>query len=100
MGTESVLTNAAIDDIEIVNGKCNSEASCNFEVDLCGFYNIQGEDDFDWIRARGNMDSINTGPMVDATTQTAEGYYVYVDSREPQLPGLYGFKKLFRFKTF
>ena len=87
MGSSSVVSYAAIDDIEIINGKCNPDASCNFEVDLCGYYNIQGEDDFDWIRARGNMDSINTGPTVDATTQTSEGYYVYVDSREPQLPG-------------
>ena len=84
---DNLISDAAIDDIEISNGQCNPDASSNFEVDLCGFYNIQGEDDFDWIRARGNTDSINTGPSVDATTQSANGYYLYIDSREPQKKG-------------
>jgi hypothetical protein len=84
----SIISNAAVDDIELVNGPCDAEASCNFEVDLCGYYNVQEEDDFDWIRGRGDSDSPTTGPSIDSTTQTEEGYYVYIDSSEPQKKGI------------
>ena len=67
--------NAAVDDIEIENGACSPEASCDFEDDYCGFYNTKEGDDFDWLRGKGAASGPMTGPSVDHTTNTQSGYY-------------------------
>lgn len=70
----------AVDDIEIENGQCYPELSCNFEDDYCGYYNVKDLDDFDWERSKGQR-YITTGPSVDHTTSTEEGYYVVIDPK-------------------
>ena len=48
------------------------EATCNFDVSLCGF--VQGTDDkFDWTRRKGNTPSSGTGPSFDHTTGNMTG---------------------------
>ena len=48
------------------------EATCNFDVSLCGF--VQGTDDkFDWTRHKGNTPSSGTGPSFDHTTGNMTG---------------------------
>ncbi|CAF0741635.1 unnamed protein product, partial [Brachionus calyciflorus] len=74
---------AAVDDIEIENGACYSEGSCDFEDDFCGYYNTKEGDDFDWYRGQGQLYYI-TGPSVDHTTQTVLGYYAYINPINPQ----------------
>ncbi|CAF3694948.1 unnamed protein product, partial [Didymodactylos carnosus] len=76
----------AIDDLFIQNGECETEGSCDFEQGYCGFYNTQqqGEDQFDWLRQRGNTESYETGPSVDHTTGTTAGYYVFIEASYPQ----------------
>ena len=69
---------AAVDDIELESGDCYEEASCDFEDDLCGYYNTKEGDDFDWLRSKGQI-SLITGPSVDHTTNTALGYYAYIN---------------------
>ncbi|XP_006817542.2 MAM and LDL-receptor class A domain-containing protein 1-like [Saccoglossus kowalevskii] len=51
---------------------------CDFELDGCGYQ--QGiNDNQDWTRKSGPTDSTDTGPSVDHTTGTAQGYYIYVE---------------------
>uniref|UniRef100_A0A8C5KA78 MAM and LDL receptor class A domain containing 1 n=1 Tax=Jaculus jaculus TaxID=51337 RepID=A0A8C5KA78_JACJA len=62
---------------------CASELQCDFENGICNWE--QGtEDDFDWTRNQGPTSTLNTGPMKDNTLGTAKGYYLYVESSEPQ----------------
>ena len=35
-------------------------------------------DDFDWLILSGSSPSVSTGPLVDHTTGTAEGNYIYI----------------------
>lgn len=72
-------SDAAIDDIEISNGPCFSEGSCDFEDDYCGYYNTKEGDNFDWYRAKGRVYYL-TGPSVDHTTNTVAGYYLYINT--------------------
>ncbi|PAA52395.1 hypothetical protein BOX15_Mlig012801g1, partial [Macrostomum lignano] len=58
--------------------------NCDFEIGECG-YNDTSSRTFKWVRSRGATPQENTGPSVDHTTGTAEGYYVYVDSRNGNL---------------
>ncbi len=57
-------SDAAVDDIEIENGACPPEASCDFEDDYCGYYNTKEGDEIDWERAKGRKYS-TTGPGAD-----------------------------------
>jgi hypothetical protein len=68
-------------------GECAAEASCDFEEDFCGYYNTREGDDFDWDRGRGKVYDL-TGPIVDHTTGTSEGYYAYIKTPFDALPGL------------
>lgn len=73
----SFTGDAAVDDIEITNGACYEELSCDFEEDNCGYYNTKEGDEFDWQRGKGK-NSFSTGPSVDHTTNTALGYYAFI----------------------
>ncbi len=75
-----------MDDIELVNGVCPPELACNFEDDYCGYYNIKEYDEFDWQRGQG-QEYPSTGPTVDHTTNTEEGYYAFIDPKYPQGQG-------------
>ncbi|XP_067136226.1 meprin A subunit beta-like [Centruroides vittatus] len=55
--------------------------SCNFSEDICGWANHQGND-IEWRRNSGPTSSPDTGPMVDHTSETTTGHYIFVDSSE------------------
>ena len=80
------IRDAAVDDIEIENGACPLEVSCDFEEDYCGFYNTKEGDDIDWERGKGQLYS-TTGPSADHTTQTALGYYAFINPLSPMVVG-------------
>lgn len=69
---------AAVDDILFENGPCPTEGSCDFENDYCGYLNTKEGDDFDWERGKGRVYYF-TGPGVDHTTSTVEGYYIFIN---------------------
>lgn len=73
-------SDAAVDDIEITNGECYSEATCDFEDDYCGYSNTKEGDDIDWKRTRGLKTKPELGPSVDTTTSTDLGYFVAVQN--------------------
>lgn len=72
----------AIDDVKVTDGRCPISGFCNFETDMCGWTNaINGvNDDFDWLRDNGGTPSRFTGPRVDHTTGSDQGYYVYIET--------------------
>ena len=67
-----------LDDVEIVDGACPAQGSCDFETGYCGYSNEVERDDFDWQLGRGTV-YYYTGPKVDHTTGTALGYYAYIN---------------------
>eukprot|EP00057_Strongylocentrotus_purpuratus_P018004 XP_011672478.1 PREDICTED: MAM and LDL-receptor class A domain-containing protein 1-like [Strongylocentrotus purpuratus] len=78
----------ALDGISYLNclgdSSVSPDISCTFEDGLCGY--IQGlspdEDDFDWIRTKGETSSDSTGPRFDHTT--GSGYYMYIEADGPE----------------
>ncbi|XP_054756547.2 MAM and LDL-receptor class A domain-containing protein 1-like [Lytechinus pictus] len=76
----------AIDDVKISDGLCPMvNYSCTFEsigsVDENMCYFVQDPtDDEDWILSKGSTGSTYTGPSIDHTLKTAEGYYLYVEA--------------------
>lgn len=76
---------AAIDDIEFVNGSCYSEGSCSFEDDFCGYHNTFEGDNIDWTRAKGQNSNPTIGPIVDHTTGLAKGYFAAVYNSNEKL---------------
>ncbi|CAH3118157.1 unnamed protein product [Pocillopora meandrina] len=77
----------ALDDISMQDGQCPPQTQCSFEDQkLCGWKNING-DNFDWTRANGLTASLGTGPSLDHTTGTANGYYLYIETSSPRSKG-------------
>uniref|UniRef100_A0A3B3RPL2 MAM domain-containing protein n=1 Tax=Paramormyrops kingsleyae TaxID=1676925 RepID=A0A3B3RPL2_9TELE len=70
----------AIDDVVLSNGACPPPGVCDFQGSLCGWTNIEAGDQADWLRGRGTSPLPSTGPRVDHTMGSSQGYYVYVDS--------------------
>ncbi|XP_038052763.1 MAM and LDL-receptor class A domain-containing protein 2-like [Patiria miniata] len=74
----------AIDDINLQTGVCERDTSfnCNFEEgSLCGWVKPPtGSDDTDWLLQRGATYTASTGPIVDHTTGTIEGSYLYIEA--------------------
>lgn len=67
----------AIDDVEFIPGPCPSEYFCDFERDLCSWYNEELEvDSFDWIIETGDTSG---GPDVDHTIGGMSGHYILAD---------------------
>ena len=60
---------------------------CDFEKGLCSWTNMQQGDDFDWLRSRGRTTSSFTGPSFDHTLSSALGYYMFIESSAPRVPG-------------
>ena len=48
---------------------------------------MQQGDDFDWLRSRGRTTSSFTGPSFDHTLSSALGYYMFIESSAPRVPG-------------
>ncbi|XP_042327958.1 MAM and LDL-receptor class A domain-containing protein 1 [Sceloporus undulatus] len=64
--------------------QCDPEFQCNFELGLCN-WEQDIDDDFNWTRTQGPTSTLNTGPMKDHTLGTVKGYYLYIESSEPQM---------------
>nr|XP_016850155.1 PREDICTED: MAM and LDL-receptor class A domain-containing protein 1 [Anolis carolinensis] len=64
--------------------QCEPELQCNFELGLCNWEQDM-DDDFNWTRTQGPTSTPNTGPMKDHTLGTVKGYYLYIESSEPQM---------------
>ncbi|CAH1786799.1 unnamed protein product [Owenia fusiformis] len=60
-----------------VHVKAAPPFDCDFEKGLCGW---QGDKrgNFQWTRGRGSNKPYNTGPTVDHTLGTSDGYYMYI----------------------
>ncbi|XP_066300036.1 MAM and LDL-receptor class A domain-containing protein 1-like [Branchiostoma lanceolatum] len=65
-------------------GIVQSQYDCNFQVDLCSWTQYTG-DEFDWTRAQGPTGSSQTGPTVDHTVGTDQGWYIYIETSSPQV---------------
>lgn len=63
----------AIDDVLVTDVPCPSVGHCDFEVNMCGWSNLYGVDDTDWLRGQGLNPNPNTGPSVDHTTNSSIG---------------------------
>lgn len=60
---------------------------CDFEKDTCSWSNTQQGDDFDWLRSKGVTGTSFTGPSVDHTKGTSQGYYMYIETSAPRVAG-------------
>ncbi|XP_069465368.1 apical endosomal glycoprotein [Ambystoma mexicanum] len=76
--------NVGLANISFVDCKLDStnvrtaEVSCNFETDMCGWYQDQ-RDDFEWALAKGEQGPVsNNKPQFDHTT--GSGGFVYADA--------------------
>ncbi|XP_060582609.1 MAM and LDL-receptor class A domain-containing protein 1-like isoform X2 [Ruditapes philippinarum] len=69
----------AIDDVQVLPGKCPPIGNCNFEIDTCGWTNTNA-DNFDWLRSAGSTLTRGTGPSVDHTTNSDAGFYMYISA--------------------
>lgn len=64
----------ALDDLEFIPGVCPQAYACDFEYDLCDWYNTNdGDDTFDWTRSSGEE---GKGPIVDHTIEYETGHYL------------------------
>lgn len=79
-----MIVDLAIDDISNTEGECPGSDVCTFEEDLCSWVNGQNGvvDDFDWLRNSGATPSVGTGPNVDHTLGTPQGFYLYIEASE------------------
>ncbi|KAH9494979.1 hypothetical protein Btru_018315, partial [Bulinus truncatus] len=78
----------ALDDFSVTDGYCQSPPSnidCNFEKDIC-LWHQNTNDQFDWTRKSGRTESSNTGPTVDHTLKTDQGFYIYIETSSPRRP--------------
>lgn len=67
----------SIDDFSMIDGACPLPGDCDFENGLCTWVNAavsDGLDQFDWIIGKGGTTSRFTGPSVDHTTGTTQGW--------------------------
>lgn len=77
----------AIDDIKMTPGPCPKPTDqCDFESDLCGWYQ-DDTDDFNWWRALADGAG-NARPKVDHTTQSPAGYYMTNNAYDHNEPGM------------
>ncbi|XP_045625135.2 MAM and LDL-receptor class A domain-containing protein 2 [Procambarus clarkii] len=71
---ENNETIIAIDDIEFIPDFCPENYECDFEYDLCDWYNTNtGDDTFDWVWSSGDEGG---GIIVDHTINFATGHYI------------------------
>ena len=62
---------------------------CNLGVNsVCSEGSLSQEttvDHFDWTHQQGSTPTDNTGPSVDKTTGTDQGYYYYIEASDPRV---------------
>ena len=66
----------AVDDMRFTDcdtGHLNGPGECDFELDTCGYSDLEARDDFDWTRHQGPTLTYSTGPKTDHTTLTDKG---------------------------
>ncbi|CAB4024986.1 MAM and LDL-receptor class A domain-containing 2-like, partial [Paramuricea clavata] len=65
------------------------DGNCDFEENgFCEWHQvIEGYDDLDWILHKGDTPSEDTGPKVDHTRGSAEGFYIYIETSYPAKEG-------------
>ncbi|XP_019645259.1 PREDICTED: uncharacterized protein LOC109486004 [Branchiostoma belcheri] len=61
-----------------------SPFDCFFESNLCNWTQFV-DDEFDWTRRQGPTDSMHTGPTVDHTMGTDQGWYMYIEASSPRV---------------
>ncbi|TRY97688.1 hypothetical protein DNTS_035488 [Danionella cerebrum] len=63
-----------LDDVSVKLGACSPAGSCDFESGKCMWMNVANgvPDEHDWIHADGHF----SGPLVDFTTNTADGKFL------------------------
>ena len=65
---------------------------CNLGVNsVCSEGSLSQEttvDHFDWTHQQGSTPTDNTGPSVDKTTGTDQGYYYYIEASDPRVSSL------------
>ena len=81
-----------IDDVGFTYGDCEdpdfTSVTCDFEEEhICG-YESDATTKHNWIRDRGLTMTPNVGPRVDVSTNTDQGYFMYIDSSLPNIKGL------------
>nr|XP_054750330.1 MAM and LDL-receptor class A domain-containing protein 1-like [Lytechinus pictus] len=82
---DNIQGDIAVDDLEIFRGACLRKGFCDFQNDLCGWSQELVQDQWDWLRSSGPTDSPNTGPQVDHTFGTQDGYYIFFENSFPTL---------------
>ncbi|XP_034038505.1 MAM and LDL-receptor class A domain-containing protein 1-like [Thalassophryne amazonica] len=76
----------AFNDVRVINTRCSPPGYCDFESSMCNWCNVGGGVDHgDWLRGRGASLNPNTGSDVDHTTNSTNGFYLYVDSSVGQV---------------
>lgn len=73
----------ALDEIKIAF-ECPASRVCDFETDTCGWVNDTSSEFF-WVRTNKATLSSGTGPLVDHTTASQNGYYIYIESSLPRI---------------
>jgi hypothetical protein len=76
----------AIDQISLKVGECEASRICDFETDYCNWIN-DTTSDFFWKRSKNATSTAGTGPSIDHTTGSQNGYYIYIESSFPQKKG-------------
>lgn len=66
------MTVLALDDVTFVPGKCPLPFVCDFEYDMCGWFNSD-QDEFDWVRSSG---ADGGGILADHTIDYETGHYL------------------------
>ena len=74
------LGDIAVDDFAVLPGKCPPPGNCDFESGICGYLNTRVNDQFDWLSSSGGTLSPNSGPSVDHTTNSDQGFYMYIEA--------------------
>ena len=65
----------------------NKGFDCNFDKEFCKTWMRNStRTNFQWKRHQGSTSSVGTGPHHDHTTNTDQGYYVYIESSSPAQP--------------
>jgi hypothetical protein len=58
---------------------------CDFEVDFCN-WKQDPNNDIDWERNRASTTTLETGPSVDHTLGTSQGWYIFIETSYPAKP--------------